>query len=171
MADKKEKEKGKGTGNGLKIIIIALLFFIVVGLGFGGYFIYAKLSSNNTNNTSININTSSNVLSPSNELSPYTYSLDEFLVNLSDEGGKRLIKTKIFLGYDTKKKKDMDKELEEKKAAIRDAVNGILRSKKAADLVSQKSIEDLKKEILSRINPYFVSGKATNVYFNDILIQ
>jgi flagellar basal body-associated protein FliL len=96
--------------------------------------------------------------------------MDEFLVNLTDDGGKKYFKVKLYLGYNTKNKKNMDKELEEKKPILRDAINSVLRSKKSVD-ITQKGVEDLKKEILARINPYLESGKAENVYFYDILVQ
>lgn len=168
MAEK--NENGKGNGPKLIIIVLVLLIIMGAGLGFGGYFIYNKVM-NNTTTAAHNTNANTNVLNPSSGLSAYTYSMDEFLVNLSDEGGKRFFKTKIYIGYDTKKKKDMDKELEEKKPILRDAINGVLRSKKATDLSTQKNVEDLKKELLDRINPCFESGKASNIYFYDILIQ
>lgn len=167
MAEKKEKTKGNGSL--FKIILLVLLVIIVLGIGFVGY-----LFMTNKNQANATVPKTASSITAENaaiEVSAYTYSLDEFLVNLSDEGGKKYFKVKIFLGYDTKKKKNMDKELEEKKPILRDAINSVLRSKKSTDLSSAKSIEDLKKEILARINPYFESGKASNIYFNDILIQ
>lgn len=160
--------EGKEKGNGLKIIIIILLVIIVFGLGFGVYMLFF---SNKPANTTTNYPSSNNTVSNSvNEMSLYTYSMDEFLVNLTDDGGKKYFKVKLYLGYNTKNKKNMDKELEEKKPILRDAINSVLRSKKSVD-ITQKGVEDLKKEILARINPYLESGKAENVYFYDILVQ
>jgi flagellar basal body-associated protein FliL len=144
-----------------------LLVVIVFGGGFGGYYILTKMSNNNTVPASVN----TNVLNPVSDLSPYTYSLGEILVNLCDEGGKRFFKVDLYLGYDSKKKKEMDMELEEKKPIIRDAINGVLRSKKSTDLSTHENIENLKKEIITRINPYFENGKVSNIYFNNILVQ
>jgi flagellar basal body-associated protein FliL len=177
MAEKKEKVKGKG--NGLKIIIIVLLVIIIFGLGFGGYMLFLKKNeTESTNTTHLNTNaaaqnTASNLnnLNVAYEVSAYTYTMEEFLVNLSDDGGKRFLKVNLFLGYDTKKKKEMDKELEEKMPILRDAIISILRSKKTTDLVSKENLDALKKEVIARINPYFEYGKVTNIYFKDFLIQ
>lgn len=160
--------EGKEKGNGLKIIIIILLVIIALGLGFGGYMIFFNKNSANTATNSPSSNNT--VINSANELSPYTYSMDEFLVNLTDDGGKKYFKVNLYLGYNTKNKKNMDKELEEKKPILRDAINSVLRSKKSVD-ITQKGVEDLKKEILARINPYLENGKAENVYFSDILVQ
>lgn len=173
MAEKKEK------GKGFKIVIIILGVIIALGLGFGGaYFFLSKKAE--AANASINNNVPQAAVFPNQtmpnvatELSSATFSMDEFLVNLADEGGRRFFKVKIFLGYEPVKKKeeDMKKELEDKKPIVRDAINNILRSKKSADLASQKNIEDLKKEILTKIVPYFQNGRVNNVYINDILLQ
>ncbi|MCM0650441.1 flagellar basal body-associated FliL family protein [Clostridium swellfunianum] len=169
MAEKKEKVKEKGKGNALRIIIIVLLVILIFGGSFGGYLLYTKISGSNS--IAENKTPNPTVQNSANDLSPYTYNMDEFLVNLSDEGGKRFFKAKLYLGYEAKKQKDMEKELEEKKPIIRDAINGVLRSKKASDFASQKNVEDLKKEILTRISAYFEKGKVTNIYFYEILIQ
>lgn len=172
MADKKEK----GKGNGLKIVIIILLVIIVLGLGFGGayYFLY-KNSENAKSNTTIAANKYVNQTMPNTaiELSSYTLSMDEFLVNLADEGGKRFFKVKLFIGYEPakKKEKDMLAELEEKKPIIRDVINSVLRSKKSTDIATQQNVDDLKKELLTRIAPYFENGRVNNIYFYDILVQ
>jgi flagellar basal body-associated protein FliL len=174
MAEK--KEKGKGVS--LKIIIIILAALIVFGGGFGAYWFLLRDKGESTDhattenhaaatdNTKINMQTTMIY-----ELSPYTYALDEFLVNLADEGGKRYLKVKIVVGYDTKKKKEMDVELEEKKPILKDAIISILRSKKSTDLATEKNVDDLKKELLTRINLFFEYGRANNMYFEDLLIQ
>jgi flagellar basal body-associated protein FliL len=173
MAEK--KEKGKGS----KIVIIILGAVIALGLGFGGAYFFLSKKAEAANASGTNTVPQAAVFpnqampNVASELSTATFSMDEFLVNLADEGGKRYFKVKIFLGYEPVKKKEADmlKELEDKKPVVRDAINSILRAKKTADLASQKNIDDLKKEILTRIIPYFQNGRVNNVYFNDILLQ
>jgi flagellar basal body-associated protein FliL len=174
MAEKKEK----GKGGGLKIVVIILGVIVAIGLGFGGaYFYLSKKAGSATENVNHNVTAAAfpNQTMPNvaSELSTATFSMDEFLVNLADDGGKRFFKVKLFIGYEPVKKKeeDMKKELEEKKPIVRDAVNSILRSKKSSDLSTQKNIDDLKKEILTKIIPYFINGRVNNIYFNDILLQ
>lgn len=162
MSEKPVKEK-KG-GNAFKIIIIVLLVLILLGGGiFAGMFLVSK---NNSNGTAAN---SANVENSNVSVDENTFSLDEFLVNLGDDGGKKYVKVKLFIGYDKKNKK-LAAELEPKKPVLRDAVVSVLRSKKSTDL-TPKGTEDLKKEIKDRLNPLLNNGKLTNVYFYDILVQ
>lgn len=166
MGDKKEKNN-ISSGASFKIILLVLLLLIVLGLGFDGYLILTKKASTTVNsNSALQVATKSTI-----EISPYTYKLDEFLVNLSDEGGKKYLKVKLSLGYDAKNKKNMDKELADKTDNMRDSIITVLRSKKSTDIAVQTGIDDLKKEILTKINPFFENGKVNSVYINDILIQ
>jgi flagellar basal body-associated protein FliL len=156
----------EGKGNGLKVVIIILLMIIILAVGFGGaYFWLSKKTNSGDSNKNIV------VVTKANDASSYTYNMDEFLVNLADEGGKRYFKGTIYIGYESTKKEDMDKEFEEKKPILRDAMNSVLRSKTSADIASQKNIEALKKELLTRIDSYFTKGKVNNIYFYDILVQ
>lgn len=165
MADEKKKsDEKKQSGNLFKILIVVLLILIVVGgSAFAAYFVITMKGNNAKQVNSSAANT--NIVA--NEVSAKTYALDDFLVNLADTDGKSYLKVKIYIGYENKK---MDKELEEKKPILRDAINVVLRSKKSTD-ITEKGVEDIKKQILTRINPMFENGKADNIYFYDILVQ
>lgn len=172
MAEKKEKVKGKGGGS--KIIIIILLVVTVFSIGFSGYLLISKskAAANDTKlPTALEPSTAANSQTSNEYVAPYKYSMDEFLVNLADEGGKRYFKVKLTLGYDTKKTKEMTTEFTDKTDNLRDAIISVLRAKKSTDLVTQKNIDDLKKELIMKINPIFENGKVYNIYFTDILIQ
>ncbi len=160
MSEKKKVKDNKKGGNSLKIVIVVLLGLILIGGSvFAGAFIVMKRQpaavSANTNEKS--------------KVDEKTYDLKEFLVNLSDEGGKRYLKAKISIGYDKTNKK-LDKEIEPKVDVLRDAVNTVLRSKKTTD-ITPASTETLKKEIMDKLNPLLDNGRITNVYFYEILVQ
>jgi len=165
--EKKEKVEKSGNGNVKLVIIIFILFILAAGLGAaGGYFFLSKNKAVNTMNTN-------NILNNTNEVkaSEFTVALkEEFLLNLADVDAKRLIKAKISIGYDSKK---LTKEISEEKTVdiMRDIINTVLRSKKAEDFKSEKAVETVKKEVLDRINQVLTTGKATNVYFPQIIIQ
>jgi len=167
--EKKEKVEKSGNGNIKLVIIIFILFILAAGLGAaGGYFFLSKNKAVNTVNTN-------NILNNTNEVgtkaSEYTVALkEEFLLNLADEGGKNLIKAKISIGYDNKK---LTTEISEEKTIdiMRDIINTVLRSKKAADFKDEKAVEAVKKEMLARINQVLTTGKASNVYFPQIIVQ
>jgi flagellar FliL protein len=173
-----ENNKEKKDGSKLKIIVITVAAVIV--LGAGGYFGYNHFLASKENTTKKVVQQqipvqqmqqgqqmAQNGSYLQQVVSAKTFGLDEFLVNLADEDGKRYLKVKVFLGYDNKK---LDAELEEKKPILRDAVISVLRSKKSTDITS-KGIESIKMEIIQRINATLEKGQLNNVYFNDLLVQ
>jgi flagellar FliL protein len=158
MSEKSKKGNKEGKGNIFKIIIIVLLSLIVVGLAaFGGMYFTGKKGESATHEPA-----------KAEEITEITYSLDEFLVNLSDEDGRRYLKVKVFIGYE--ENEELTMELETKKAIIRDAVNTSLRAKKTTDFTGT-GVDTIKKELIDRINPVLAKGKISNIYFNDILVQ
>lgn len=170
--ENKEKKKG---GVGLKVILI--VFFLVAAVGAGVFFGYSKFLSDKNTDSNENMTTSNvtQTQTQSGENSSYlqhvvsakTFDLSEFTINLADEGGKNYLKVNVYLGYDSKKLTD---ELTEKTPIIRDAIIEVLRTKKVED-ISDKNMDNIKIEIIQRINPMLEKGKINNVYFSDILTQ
>ena len=160
MAEPK-KEKKKQSLN--KIIIFVLLFLVVLG---GSFATYTLFFNKKTVSSTVSTKTTSST-SISGTTSAITYSLDECLVNLTDQGGKSYLKVIVFLGYENKK---LTSELETKKPIIRDVVINTLRSKSTGDFSSNKA-EKIKTEIMNKINPLLTKGQLDNVYFDDILVQ
>lgn len=151
MSETTGKKKKIGV---LQIIIIVLLIIIIVGGGtFTGFYFANRGKTGETVEEKIN---------------EITFSMDEFTVNLADESGRRYVKAKIYIGFEENKK--IAEEVEEKKPMLRDAINSVLRSKKAEDY-SAKGVEDIKKEIMTRVSPILENTKPVNVYFYDILVQ
>lgn len=165
-------EKKKKTAGVSKIVIILVVLLIVLIGSFVGYiFLFggaSKLHQSSSNNTSNN--TSAVTISSADE---NTYSLDEAIVNLSDTDSQRYVKVKVSLGYDAKNsglKKELEDETVVKKPILTDAVNGILRSKKASDFTG-KGINDIKQQILDAVNPALKKGRISHVYFDELIVQ
>lgn len=170
-----EKNKGNKTGGASKIIIILLVLLIVLLGAFGGYILFfggaSKLhqasTSSNTNNTASPVTTTS--------ADENTYSLDEAIVNLSDTDSQRYLKVKVSFGYDEKNSKlkaELESEDVNKKPILSDAVNSVLRSKKASDFTgNEKSINDMKQQILDAVNPVLKKGKISHIYFDELVVQ
>lgn len=177
-----ENKNEKKGGSKVKLIVIALVAVIVVGAG--GYFGYTIFLKNKgqtakTTQTTVAQQTQQHAGAAAQQPAPSlvepvvstkTVGLDEFLVNLTDEDGKRYLKVKVFLGYDDKKNKKLGTELEEKKPILRDIIIGVLRTKKASD-ITPKGVENIKIEIIQKANTVLEKGQLNNVYINDILVQ
>lgn len=139
--------ENKGVSKLMVVIIILLVLLIASGV-FLGYMFMTK------NQNSI----------PRPEK---TMAMDEFVVNLADEDIRVYIKAKIFLAYtDTK----IETELKDKMPQIRDLVITTIRLKKSTEFDGAK-LENIRKELIDKINKKLTSGQITNVYFYDIIIQ
>ncbi len=159
MSENKNKKEGKSS----KPLLITLIILLVIALAGGGIFAGMYFSSKG----SAKANNSQGVL-----VEEATYSLDDFLVNLSDAEGKRYVKAKICISYD-KNNKELDKELalERTKPILRDAALTILRSKKVEDFATIESTEAVKKELKEKMNSRITKGKIIEVYFPELIIQ
>ncbi|AZV55970.1 flagellar basal body-associated FliL family protein [Clostridium sp. AWRP] len=177
MENKAEK---KGSSK-IKIIAIGILILAVVAggafFGYNNFIKDKKITAKNAVQTVQQVNTQqvvSNgqttgpvVNSLDQVVSSQTFQLDEVTVNLADEGGNRYLKAAVYLGFNEKK---LNSELTAKKPIVTDAVIQILRTKKAAD-ISAKNMNNIKLEIIQKINPMLEKGQLNNVYFTDIVIQ
>lgn len=157
-----EAVKGKPkAGNLFKIIIIVLLALLLIGVAaFAGVI----LGSKGNFKVGKTVATSTQPLEQA-----YFQTGEEFTVNLADTDTKHYVKTAIYLAYD-KKNKALGKELTENVEAIRDAVISVLRSKKSTEL-TPKGGEDLKKELMDRIDTVLTKGRISNVYYDSFIVQ
>ena len=138
-----------------------LILIILLGAGFG----YLILNQNKKTTTT----TTSAPEATVTEVPDLTYLItNDFVVNLSDADAKRLVKLNITLGFTSSK---LEVELKTKDSFIKDTVNSVLREKKAADFSTPQGTDALKKEFMTRINPYLKAGKISAIYFNNILVQ
>jgi flagellar protein FliL len=158
MSEQKGAKNIKTNKNILLIVVIVLLIVLIVGGGaFAGYYF------------ALRNNPAPTIAAKVGSIDEATLEIEELIVNLSDENSKRFLKVKLVLAYDSENKK-FAKELESKKPVVKDGIISVIRSKKATDLTT-KGAEDLKAEILNRVNPVFTTGKLTNVYYSDFLVQ
>ena len=160
MTEKKVKvQKEKKKINPMMIMLV-LMLLLIAGLGAGlGYLILNQGKAT----TKVTV-----VTAPALEIPPLTYPIEkDFTVNLTDTDAKHYVKLNITLAFTSSK---LSEELVAADAFIRDTVISVLREKKSTDFTA-KGTEELKKEILARINPYLKEGKVSDVYFNDYLVQ
>ena len=165
----------KSDESKLKSIIAAVL--IVAVCGAGGYFGYNKFLKDDSESSNVqtpiaqtttSVQTTSQSASYLSQIvSSETFDLGEITVNLTDTSSSRYLKVSVYLGYDSSK---LESELEDRKPIITDAVIGILRTKKAEDIVP-KNMENIKMEIIQKINPILQKGKLNNIYFTDLIVQ
>lgn len=90
----------------------------------------------------------------------------EITTNLRDPGGRRYIQVDVEVWLSDKKKA---KEAEEKKAAVRDVILSVLRSRSFDELSGPGGMEALRKEIGQRLESLLEA--PVEVYFKSFLLQ
>lgn len=95
-------------------------------------------------------------------------SLDTFVVNLADPGGKRYLRISTVLEIDDQ---DFVEHAKKKVPQIRDRILMILPAKKFKDVRTASGKEALKKEIVAQLNLLLDKCKVTNLYFQEFVIQ
>lgn len=156
-----EVKNNKAKGNTMVTILIIILGAVLVGAAaFGGYMLASKAS----NNSAAKDETKQEVKEES------FHSSGEYLVNLANTNSRRYLKTTVVLAYDVKNEA-LTEELATKNDAIRDCIISVLRTKKVEDLETATGPEELKKEIITRVNSVLAKGRVTNVYYKEFVIQ
>jgi flagellar protein FliL len=101
-----------------------------------------------------------------NKIGP-TYSLGDFVVNLSGSGGYQYIKASIVVEVNDKK---VVSELDRRSPQIRDVIIAILRDQKIQD-IEEPGAEIIKNQIELELNQILNIGEITAVWFTQLVVQ
>jgi len=143
---------------------IALIVLAVIGGGF--FMLWQKLSS-------LDKPIAGEETAKSPEKSEHggmgpIFTLDSFIVNLSDQGGKRYLRISIGLELgDVKSTEEMTKRLPQ----IRDSILMILPSRKVDELQTSEGKNSLRTEIITKLNELFGKEIVKKIYFTEFVIQ
>jgi len=176
VAEEEEKEESKEEGGGksknmmLIIIIVVLVFVLIIGA------VAAFLLSGDDEEQQMEQSEpSAREASPMKQkkrIASLTvgpmYPLDNFIVNLLSDSGRRFLKTQINLEMDTE---DLAAELDSKIPVVRDVIIKVLTSKTLEEISTAKGKEKLKDTLLNQINMRLKDGEINNVYFTEFVIQ
>ena len=95
-------------------------------------------------------------------------SMETFVVNLADRGGKRYLRVTMAMEIDDK---DFVTEAKENVPRMRDKVLLILPTKEFKDIRTSSGKEALRKEIIEQLSPLLKNCKITNLFFQEFVIQ
>ena len=157
--------------NKILIILIGVVMVLMLGLGGGLFMMWNKLSAMETRSQSAAENAEqgdqdSSV--PVEKLLGPIFSLDTFIVNLADEGGKRYLRMTIDLELDSE---ELESEVKKRLPQVRDSILTILPTKRFDDISTAKGKTALRDQMLERINGLVARGKVTNIYFKEFVVQ
>jgi flagellar FliL protein len=153
--------------NKILVLLIGVLMVLMMGMGGGMFLMWNKLST-----ISLQANANAGVQSGQGatvkqSLGPI-YSLDTFIVNLADKGGKRYLRVSIDLELGNP---DMQVEIINRLPQVRDSILMILPSKRFDDISSVDGKVALRNEILATLNGFLTQGQITKIYFKEFVVQ
>ncbi len=165
MADEEKEaqqaEETTGGGKGKLLLALLLLLILLIGGGAGAYFfLFAKKEEGKEE-------------APKPKVSPEAvgvmYKLEPaFIVNLADPEMTMYARVSITLELSSP---EVTLEVQKREPIIRDAIIEILSNKTSRELRSPEGREQLKLEIIKRINTILVQGGVRNVYFTEFVVQ
>jgi flagellar protein FliL len=148
------------------IIIMAGISLIVLAIIGGGFFmLWQKLSALDKPKDAEAAKAPEKVEHGS--MGP-VFSLDSFIVNLSDQGGKRYLR--ITMGLELEDPKSAE-ELTKRLPQIRDSILMALPSRKVEELQTTEGKNSLRAEIISKLNELFGKEIVKKIYFTEFVIQ
>ena len=148
------------------IILVVCFVVIVLGVGAGLYILWDKVSdvSPETLESTEKMAEKKDVKAMVKAL----LSMETFVVNLADPGGKRYLRVTMALEIDDQ---DCVTETKENVPQIRDKVLLILPAKEFKDIRTSSGKGSLRKEMIAQLNPLLDKCKITNLYFQEFVIQ
>jgi len=96
------------------------------------------------------------------------YSLNTFIVNLADKGGRRFLRITMDLEL---KDESFAEEIDKRLSQTRDSILMILPTKRFEDINSIEGKIALRDEIIIKLNSFFKNVIITNIYFVEFVIQ
>jgi len=97
------------------------------------------------------------------------FSLESFSINTSDTDEPHFIKLTMELGYDMGKV-ELQTELVQRRAQLRDIIISIVGAKKYTDLNTQDKRDALKEDLIRRINEVLQKGKIKGIAFTEFVL-
>jgi flagellar FliL protein len=159
--DEEKQEEAVKKAFPLKLVIIAVLVLLVAG---GGFMVWKKMSAPKEKGQIVAINEKDNA---NPDMGPI-YPMETFIVNLLDPNGRRYLKIQIQLEMDNAV---LAQEINKRMPQFKDAIISLLSSKTIPDINSVEGKMQLRAELIVLFNQYLKSGKITNVFFMDFIIQ
>ena len=171
-------ETKKGGSNILLIIVVVMLFLILAGGAAAAYFMLNDDSevlndAQQAKQTQVVKAVGAQTSSISARSTDYSqigpmYPMDQFIVNLYNEGSSRYLKSTINFELSVA---ELSVEMDTKKPLIRDIVIKTLSAKTYEEISTIRGKESLKDELAMKVNQVLSDGQVNNLFFTDFVIQ
>ena len=155
-----EEKEGEGLGKNKLLIVVLIAVPLLVGVLLAGAFILLAGPGNGMGDL---------FHDPVAEEKPaYVDEMEEFQVNLADEGGRRFLRVEMFVGYENEA---VGEEMDRRMPEVRSEINSLLSEKTVSEVQQPGGHEELKEDLIDMLNGMLVTGEVSDIYFYEILIQ
>jgi len=172
MAEKEDKkeEPQKGGKKKLIIIIVAALVLLLAGGGGGYFFLVVKPHKEELKRKQEEESKAAALIKPVPEeaaIGPMV-EIKEFVVNIIGEDSAHYVKASLSLELDKDSALD---EVNKRMPQIRDAILLLIGNKTVEELQDIQGKNQVKAELRSKINSFLKTGKISNIYLTDFVVQ
>ena len=148
------------------IIIIAAVILLMAVIGGGFFMMWKMMTTTLQQNQAVTEETVSEE-EQANAIKPL-YSLDTFIVNLADQGGKRYLRITMELEIDAI---EVTEEINQRLPQLRNSVLMIVPSKSYQDIGTAQGKAALRDDLMVQMNTFLTTGQITNIYFTEFVVQ
>ncbi len=152
--------------NKIIIALVAVLFIVMIGLTGGLFIIWTKLSTPAAQANSA-VGAEGQDQQTQQSLGPI-YSLDTFIVNLADDGGRRYLRVTMDLELANGTIAD---DIEKRLPQLRDSILMVLPTKRFDDIRTVDGKISLRNEIMANLNGLFRKESISNIFFTEFVVQ
>lgn len=150
------------------IILIAAASVLLLGLMGAGFFvIWSKVSNMTPGGEPVTEQAEAAEEEAKPTIGPI-YSLESFIVNLAEPGGKRYLRVTMDLELSTEA---VAEEITKRLPQVRNSMLMILPSKKFEEVSTIEGKNALRDEIVVTLNGFLQTGTVTNLYFTEFVVQ
>ena len=151
---------------GLTIMLVSAVVLILLLVGAGFYLIWTKVSA--LDQAGADTAQEETAAAEEEKKMGPVYTLDTFIVNLADKGGKRYLRTSMELEL---KDEEVNEKIETRLPQVKDAILMILPTKTMANVNNTAGKNALREELMSSLNGFLGPESVTYIYFTEFVIQ
>lgn len=148
----------EGQMNYKMLALIVVLVIIITGVASFTFFTYFSVSGDEENNE--------NEITSVEDIRP-TYSVGNFTVNISNNNQISFVRASVVFELENS---EMTEELDKRSSQIRDRIISTLRAQNQ-EILEEPGADTIKQIVKDKVNEILISGRITNVWFTELVVQ
>jgi len=147
----------EGQMNYKMLALIVILVIIITGVASFTFFTYFSVSGDEENTEEVQ---------SIEDIRP-TYQVGDFTVNISNNSQISFVRASLVFELENA---ELAEELDKRSSQIRDRIISTLRAQNE-EILEEPGADTIKEIVKEQINQLLISGKVTNVWFTDLVVQ